>query len=369
MHNKNNKSISRIKNLEDESLDGLQIEFMENSVSDVANASQILNNTQSSFNMLSSKRCLPKTQSKSINLFIQMEYCANGSLSKFVKNNPQLSSGEICMIFTQILNGLVYIHEKGFIHRDLKPGNIFISKNGIIKIGDFGLITYIESDTIQEFNNSGNFETSPKASPIKISPRVISVKNNPNSNSKNHTLDDSKNSSNILYSKKSKKDLERSNKKSKSFLMSSKDQIPVSPIRPRKKRFHNKSFKETLKKSFIDQPVQGRKKTLNLSTKIGTPFYTAPECQTDGGYDYKADVYSLGVILFELFSKFTTMHERNVVFTKFKKHGKVAKEFREKYGVVSDLVELLCIHNPAHRPYASQVKQSDEYKRWTGQFN
>jgi p21-activated kinase 1 len=42
----------------------------------------------------------------------------------------------------QILDALAYIHAKGFIHRDVKSANIFISQNGEVKLGDFGLCVY-----------------------------------------------------------------------------------------------------------------------------------------------------------------------------------------------------------------------------------
>lgn len=38
----------------------------------------------------------------------------------------------------QLLNGLAWIHSKKVAHRDLKPENVLLSKNGIIKICDFG---------------------------------------------------------------------------------------------------------------------------------------------------------------------------------------------------------------------------------------
>ena len=357
---------TQMQTVEEDSLNNLNFDFIENSVSDMANASHTMNNTQNSFNLANSKamsKLVDKNSrepSKSINLFIQMEYCANGSLSKFLKRNGELNSGEIFLIFTEILNGLIYIHEKGFIHRDLKPGNIFISKNGVIKIGDFGLITYIKRDQIQDVEEEEHKSKSISTSPIKR-PRVILKKET--SLVKQTTLDSTKCSENM------KDTPEVVDDKINNIGFRNKESLTISPVNPIKKRSHNKSIKETLKKSFIEQPPKYITGTLNLSTKIGTPFYTAPECQTDSQYDYKADVYSLGVILLELFSKFTTMHERNVVFTGFKKEGRVSKEFREKYDVVSDLVELLCRHDPKKRPYASEVKESVEYKMWLDQFN
>ncbi len=45
------------------------------------------------------------------------------------------------LVFTQILEAVVYIHRKGLLHRDLKPSNIFFSQeDGGIKVGDFGLV-------------------------------------------------------------------------------------------------------------------------------------------------------------------------------------------------------------------------------------
>jgi serine/threonine protein kinase len=369
LNNRKDSKTPQMSGIEKMPSDGLLSDILENSVSDIATASQI-NKTRKSLTLISSSRILNKSQdkyskeqSKSINLYIQMEYCANGSLSKFLKANKQITSGEICLIFTEILNGLIYIHKKGFIHRDLKPGNIFISKNGVIKIGDFGLITYIESDKLDKLEEEEirNLSSSNSLSPMKKSPQIENSKKSKIKISKVNQEEDD------VLENKALKVIKRDSKNASPVFLPNKKQIPISPIRSNKKRF-TKSFRDTLKQSFIGKSKKNKQKMLHLSTMIGTPFYTAPECQTDGGYDYKADVYSLGIILLEMFCKFTTMHERNVVFTTFRKEGKVQKEFREKYNIASNLIELLCRKNPTERPYASEVIKSLEYNEWLKQF-
>lgn len=74
-------------------------------------------------------------------LFIQMELCKQ-NLKDYI-NTSNLDITTKIGICKQIIEGLKYIHDNNIIHRDLKLSNIFISFDGIIKIGDFGLATNI----------------------------------------------------------------------------------------------------------------------------------------------------------------------------------------------------------------------------------
>ncbi|CAM4648362.1 interferon-induced, double-stranded RNA-activated protein kinase isoform X1 [Lepidochelys kempii] len=81
-------------------------------------------------------------------LFIQMEFCEKGTLDGWIdeKRGKKNYQEESLIKFRQIVTGVEYIHSKGFIHRDLKPLNIFISRENKIKIGDFGLVTSMTDD-------------------------------------------------------------------------------------------------------------------------------------------------------------------------------------------------------------------------------
>lgn len=77
-------------------------------------------------------------------VFIMTEFCDNGSLDTFLEergNFSRLDEWRVWKILVEIALGLRYIHESGFLHLDIKPANIFITFEGTLKIGDFGMAT------------------------------------------------------------------------------------------------------------------------------------------------------------------------------------------------------------------------------------
>ncbi|XP_078620370.1 uncharacterized protein LOC144887197 [Branchiostoma floridae x Branchiostoma japonicum] len=73
-------------------------------------------------------------------LMIEMEYADGGTLAKYVgQRETPLSEKEILFMFQQIVAAIRHIHEHNILHRDLKTANIFLTKEGVIKVGDFGI--------------------------------------------------------------------------------------------------------------------------------------------------------------------------------------------------------------------------------------
>uniref|UniRef100_A0A8C3CS13 eIF-2-alpha kinase GCN2 n=1 Tax=Cairina moschata TaxID=8855 RepID=A0A8C3CS13_CAIMO len=96
-------------------------------------------------------------------LYIQMEYCEKSTLRDTIDQGLYEDTSRLWRLFREILDGLAYIHEKGMIHRDLKPVNIFLDSDDHVKIGDFGLATDHPANAAiskQEENHSDSFAKS-----------------------------------------------------------------------------------------------------------------------------------------------------------------------------------------------------------------
>jgi len=85
-------------------------------------------------------------------LFIVMEFVDGKSLKD---KKEQLGQKQILEIGIQVAEGLAAAHEKGIVHRDIKPDNIMIRKDGIVQIMDFGLAKLFTSGNVSRLTKAG----------------------------------------------------------------------------------------------------------------------------------------------------------------------------------------------------------------------
>ncbi len=76
--------------------------------------------------------------------YLVMEYVDGPTLSKLIKSRGRLSVKTSLNFLTQILEAVTYAHSKNVLHRDLRSSNILISREGTVKITDFGTSRLLE---------------------------------------------------------------------------------------------------------------------------------------------------------------------------------------------------------------------------------
>ncbi|XP_023245579.1 eIF-2-alpha kinase GCN2 [Copidosoma floridanum] len=212
----------------------------------------------------------PKAKKEIQFMYLQMEFCEKSTLRTAIDNGLYKDGERIWRLFREIVEGLSHIHQKGMIHRDLKPVNIFLDSNDHVKIGDFGLAT-----------------------------------------------------TNILPS------------------------LPHS----------------IEKESQVDKGLGSEKDySESLTGQVGTALYVAPELSTQAVkaiYNQKVDIYSLGIIFFEMCYKplKTGMERVKIILNIRSKEILLPPEFNE-----TNTKHLLCWllnHDPSQRPSANELLASE----------
>ena len=76
--------------------------------------------------------------------FIVMEYIAGETLEQIIEREGALDLARGLDYTCQIANAMDHAHRQGVIHRDLRPGNVLVTENGMVKVADFGTSRFLE---------------------------------------------------------------------------------------------------------------------------------------------------------------------------------------------------------------------------------
>ena len=85
--------------------------------------------------------------------YIVMEYVEGKNLKDLIKKRGKLTLSEVIDIMLQITDGMSVAHDSYIIHRDIKPQNIMILENGLVKIMDFGIAMAMNSTQLTQTNS------------------------------------------------------------------------------------------------------------------------------------------------------------------------------------------------------------------------
>jgi serine/threonine protein kinase len=108
------------------------------------------------------------SQNRAGYLLILMEYVAGRSLFELIKEFNRLNEAVVRNYMTQILEGLVYCHERKVVHRDIKAKNILVTADGTLKLADFGSAKLVD-DILKDQGVSVGYNYTP----LWLAPEVV----------------------------------------------------------------------------------------------------------------------------------------------------------------------------------------------------
>lgn len=108
--------------------------------------------------------------------YIVMEYVKGQTLRDIIKVNGALSQRDCEQVMLGVLNALDYSHRMGIIHRDIKPGNIMISEQGVVKVMDFGIARALDDSAATMTQSQGVVGTAQYLSPEQARGETVDMR-------------------------------------------------------------------------------------------------------------------------------------------------------------------------------------------------
>ena len=99
-------------------------------------------------------------------LYLQLEYCHYGSIRDIIKHarkkNIEMNENEISSVIYMVLLGIKFIHSKKLVIRDIKGRNILITKEGDVKLCDFGICRFYHKNKMKEIRGGSPYWMAPE---------------------------------------------------------------------------------------------------------------------------------------------------------------------------------------------------------------
>ncbi|MCI2175455.1 MAG: Stk1 family PASTA domain-containing Ser/Thr kinase [Bifidobacterium thermacidophilum] len=108
--------------------------------------------------------------------YLVMEYVKGQTLRDIIKANGPLSQRDAEQVMLGVLNALEYSHRMGIIHRDIKPGNIMISDQGVVKVMDFGIARALDDSAATMTQSQGVVGTAQYLSPEQARGETVDMR-------------------------------------------------------------------------------------------------------------------------------------------------------------------------------------------------
>lgn len=108
--------------------------------------------------------------------YIVMEYVKGQTLRDIIKVNGALSQRDCEQVMLGVLSALDYSHRMGIIHRDIKPGNIMISEQGVVKVMDFGIARALDDSAATMTQSQGVVGTAQYLSPEQARGETVDMR-------------------------------------------------------------------------------------------------------------------------------------------------------------------------------------------------
>ncbi|KAF9930925.1 hypothetical protein BGZ67_005565 [Mortierella alpina] len=265
-------------------------------------------------------------------------------------------------IFRAIVEGVAYIHDQDMIHRDLKPSNIFLGMPGGTE--------YQRTQQQQQSDHTSRLVSSAvpgamttmssASSRQELSLQQSFASQYPDYDQCSHTREQIQEElfTNIEAMVPKIGDFGLVTDMEGGATMDAESGTPTPTTTAPGPSPPNSN--EPLLRRHSSAVTTGSRSSRTRTTAVGTVTYASPEqlARPNLGYDQKADIYSLGIIFFELYHPFSTLMERHAVLRTLR-NGELPPDFVSRWPKEAAFVLWLMAEDPQMRPTAREILDFD----------